>query len=141
MKKSMGVLIVALALVIGIVPLFTDCLSQGRTLTTTEGKVVPMKCHWTAIAEIGVAIPLALVGIFNVIGKRKETLRFVNLIGTALGALVILFPTVLIGVCANPMMICNMIMKPTLILSGTIVMAACLSTLVSSRNFVELAPA
>jgi hypothetical protein len=141
MNKTMGILMIALALVIAIVPIFTDCLANGRSLTTADGRSVPMKCHWTALAEIGLAIPLALVGILNFTSKRKETLRSLNLIGLALGALVILFPTVLIGVCANPMMECNMIEKPTLILSGIVVMGASLVTLGTSRNFIEPAAA
>ena len=141
MNKSMGILMIALALVIAIVPIFTDCLANGNTLTTADGRSVPMKCHWTAIAAIGLAVPLGLIGVFNFTSKRKETLRSLNLIGLALGALVILFPTVLIGVCANPMMACNMIEKPTLILSGIVVIGASLTTLGTSRNFIEPAAA
>jgi hypothetical protein len=137
MNKTMGILMIVLALVIAIVPIFTDCLANGRALTTADGRSVPMKCHWTAIAEIGLAVPLLLVGIFNFTSKRKETFRTLNLIGLALGALVIAFPTVLIGVCANKMMPCNMIELPTLILSGTLVMGASLIALYSTRNFIE----
>lgn len=137
MNKTMGVLLIVLALVIAIVPLFTDCLANGKTLTTADGRSVPMKCHWTAIAEIGMAVPLALIGVFNITSKRKETFSTLNLISTILGAFVILFPTVLIGVCANPMMSCNMIMKPTLILSGILVIGASLVTLVTSRKLAE----
>ncbi len=141
MNKSMGILIIALALVIAIVPIFTDCLANGRSLTTADGRSVPMKCHWTAIAEIGLAIPLALVGILNFTSKRKESLRSLNLISLTLGALVILFSTVLIGVCPNPMMECNMVEKPVLIMSGILVMGASLITLGTSRNFIEPAAA
>lgn len=141
MNKTMGILMIVLALVIAIVPIFTDCLANGKTLTTADGRSVPMKCHWTAIAAIGLAVPLALIGVFSFTSKRKETLRSLNLISLALGALVILFPTVLIGVCANPDMACNMIEKPTLILSGIVVMAASLVTLGTSRNFIEPAAA
>ena len=137
----MGILMIVLALVIAIVPIFTDCLANGRSLTTADGMSVPMKCHWTAIAEIGLAVPLALLGVFNFTSKRKETFRTLNLVSLTLGALVILFPTVLIGVCANPMMECNMIEKPTLILSGILVIGASLITLVTSRNFIETAAA
>ena len=137
MKKIMGVLIVVLALVIGIVPLFTDCLSQGRSLTTTDGKVVPMKCHWTAIAEIAAAIPLGLVGIFNIFSKRKESSTMLSVLGIALGTLVILLPTTLIGVCANPTMLCNMVMKPTLISAGGLSIAASLVVLGGSFKLVD----
>src|SRR5574342_651966 len=99
MKKSMGILIIVLALVIGIVPLFTDCLANGRSLTTADGRSVPMKCHWTAIAEIGMAVPLALVRICTAFGKRKETFRMQSVFGGSLGLLTILFPAALIGTC------------------------------------------
>jgi hypothetical protein len=137
MNKTMGILLIVLALVIGIVPLFTDCLAHGRTLTTDTGMSIPMKCHWTALAEIGVAVPLALIGLFNITSKRKETLRTINEIGLALGVMVILYPTVLIGVCANPDMPCRMIELPTLILSGILVIVVGLVGLVRSRSFIE----
>jgi hypothetical protein len=138
MKKIMGITIIALALVIGIVPLFTDCLSQGKALTTTTGAVVPMKCHWTSIAEIGMAIPLGMIGISNLFNKRKETFTNTSIFGSVLGALVILFPTVLIGVCSNPMMLCNMVERPALILAGGLVIGANLVTFVNSRKMMEL---
>jgi hypothetical protein len=137
MNKTMGILMIVLALIIAIVPLFTDCLASGRTLTTADGRSVPMKCHWTAIAEIGLAVPLALIGIFNLTSKRKETFQALNLTGSALGLLVILFPTVLIGVCANASMPCNMVEKPTLILSGILIIGASLMTLATSRKLIE----
>jgi hypothetical protein len=137
MNKSMGILMIVLALVIAIVPILTDCLANGRSLTTTDGKSVPMKCHWTAIAEIGLAVPLALVGLFNLTSKRKETIRVLGGIGGFLGLLIVLFPTVMIGVCANPMMPCNMIELPTLLFSGTLVMAASMVTLFNSRRMLE----
>jgi len=134
MKKITGALIVVLALVIGIVPLFSDCLSQGRSLTTTTGMTVPMKCHWTALAEIGVAIPLALMGIITIFSKSKETTGMMGIFGVTLGALVLAFPTVLIGVCAKPDMFCNMVEKPVLILSGILAMVVSGVVLVTSRR-------
>jgi hypothetical protein len=137
----MGILMIVLALIIAIVPIFTDCLAHGRSLATADGRSVPMKCHWTAIAEIGLAVPLALIGVFNLTSKRRETFQALNLTGSALGVLVILFPTVLIGVCASAMMPCNMVEKPALILSGILVIGASLMTMASTRNFIEPAAA
>jgi hypothetical protein len=137
MKKAMGFSLIALALIIGIVPLFTDCLSQGRMLTTDTGKTVPMKCHWTAIAEIAPAVALGMVGLFNIFGKKKDTFTASNILGIALGAFVIAFPTYLIGVCPNNAMICNMIMKPTLIAGGTLTIAACAAALISAFQMKE----
>ena len=141
MNKTIGILLIILALVIGVAPLLTDCTAHGRSLTTDTGKSIPMKCHWTALAEIGVAVPLALIGLFNITSKRKETLQTLSVIGLALGVMTILFPTVLIGVCVNPDMPCRMIELPTLILSGILVIVASLIGLGSSRRFIEPAAA
>jgi hypothetical protein len=123
MKKLLGVLLIVIALTIAIVPHFTDCLSQGRALTLQNGSTVPMKCHWTGIAEIGAAVPLALAGLFTLFSRRKNGSAFVGLTGITGGVIAILFPTALIGVCANPDMMCNMVMKPTLIASGILAIA------------------
>jgi hypothetical protein len=134
MNKAMGVVIVLLALVIAIVPAFTDCQSQGRSLTTKDGKIVPMKCHWTGIAAIGAAVPLGLTGFFSLRKQRKDTSRILAVIGAASGAFAILFPAMLIGVCANPDMICNMIMRPTLIAAGLLAITASAVLFVNGRD-------
>ena len=66
--------------------------------------------------------------------QRKETTRFLAVIGGAAGALGILFPTALIGVCANPMMICQMIMLPTLVAAGTLAMVTSAISFMTARE-------
>ena len=121
--KTVGGLLVVLALLIGVVPQFTDCLADGRMLTLEGGRQIPMKCHWTAMAEIGVAIPLLATGVLIAISKRRDTRRTLGILGAVLGAVTILLPTSLIGVCANPDMICLSFMKPALMLMGSVVIA------------------
>ena len=135
--KIAAVAIVILALVIGIVPQFTDCQSQGRALTLQNGKTVPMKCHWTAIAEIGMAVPLLGLGAVTAVSKRKESRRIIAGLGALLGLFVILLPTTLIGVCASADMLCNSVMKPTLILSGILVIAISIASLIISERQLE----
>ena len=118
--KAVGAIFVILALVIGIVPQFTDCQSQGRSLTLDNGKTVPMKCHWSAEAAIATAVPLGTMGILMALSKRKETRRMIGISAGVLGAATILIPTALIGVCASSDMLCNMILRPTLVLSGSL---------------------
>lgn len=120
MKITAGIMIV-LALLIGIVPQFTDCESQGRQLTLENGRQIPMKCHWTARGEIAVATPLFLTGSLLAFTKRRDSLRNLSALGGVLGFFSILLPTELIGVCGNPDMICNSTMKPTLIFLGSVV--------------------
>ena len=135
--KIAAALIVVLALVIGLVPQFTDCQSQGKALTLQNGKTVPMKCHWTAIAEIGMAVPLLGLGAVTAVSKRKESRRILAGFGALLGVFVILLPTALIGVCASADMLCNSVMKPTLILSGILVIAISAVTMILSERQME----
>jgi hypothetical protein len=129
MKVAAG-LILVLALVAGIVPQLTDCQSQGRAIALANGKTVPMKCHWTAQAEIALAVPLAGLAALLAFNRRKETQRNLGIMGTLLGAFVALVPMALIGVCASPDMLCNSVMQPTLILAGTLIAATSLFVVV-----------
>ena len=121
--------LVLLALLIGIVPQFTDCASQGRQLTLENGRQIPMMCHWTARAELVAAG--ALIGLAGLMAtsRRRDTIRALSVIGLILGLMVILLPTQLIGVCANEYMLCKMLMQPTLIFAGTLVAASSMVTL------------
>ena len=107
-----------LAVALIAVPRFTDCESQGKAIETVQGGTVPMNCHWTGIAEIGVAIPMYIVGAVMTTSRRCKTLAFLSLLGIVLGGLAIAFPIKLIGVCRDPTMICSTLMKPALISLG-----------------------
>jgi hypothetical protein len=120
MKTAIGILFVVLALVIGIVPIFTDCQSQGRAIELANGKTIPMKCHWTGRAEVAVAVPLAGVGILFLLGRRKETRRALAVVAALLGLMAILLPAWLIGVCSAAEMVCKMTMEPILMLAGVL---------------------
>lgn len=119
--KIAGALSILLALALAIVPQFSDCASQGRALTLADGRQIPMKCHWTARAEIAVAAPLAMTGALLLVSRRRESVRLLSGIGAVAGVAAILLPTALIGVCGNPDMICNSFMRPFLILTGSLV--------------------
>ena len=138
--KVLAAIIIVSALVVGILPQFTDCQSQGKALALQNGKTVPMKCHWTAISEIAMAVPLVGLGAVMGVSKRKESRRIIAGLGTLLGVFVILLPTQLIGVCANADMLCNSVMKPALILTGVVIVAASLiSVVVSERQPEQIA--
>ncbi len=132
--KVAGIVIIVLALAVGIVPQFTDCQSQGKALALANGNTVPMKCHWTAMAALGMAIPLLALGGIMAFSRRRETQRALSMLGVAMGAIVALLPTALLGVCANGMMLCNNTMQPTLIFSGTLIGAISLATLALARK-------
>ena len=133
MKVAAG-LIVVLAILIGVVPQFTDCESQGRHLVLESGREIPMKCHWTAKSEIALALPLGIVGAVMAFSRRKESWRNLGIASGVLGVAVLLVPTNLIGVCMNPDMICVSAMKPALLLMGGIVTALSLGIVVVSAR-------
>ena len=100
--RVVAVLVVAVALVIGVVPQFTHC-KTGSTMSanapaatppagTTTGagpvataKATPMRCYWTARAELGLALPLAAAGVLFFFSRRKETRRALAVLVCALG--------------------------------------------------------
>jgi len=136
MTKVLGVAMIVLALVLAIAPIFTDCQSQGKSLTTAEGKTVAMKCHWTGVAEIAAAVPLGLAGIFALIGRRRETKRFAAIVGAVSGVLAILFATTLIGTCMSASMYCNVVMKPILLAAGILAIVVSVALFFAARETV-----
>jgi hypothetical protein len=118
MFRVMGIVLMLLAIALVAVPRFTDCESQGKAIEIASGETVPMKCHWTGIAEIGVAVPLYIVGAVLITSRRRSNLTLLSVLGIVLGGLAIAFPAKLIGVCQTPTMICSTVMKPALILMG-----------------------
>jgi hypothetical protein len=122
------------ALALAIAPVFTDCESTGKMLTTADGRNVSMKCHWTGVAEIAAAVPLGIAGVYTLFGRRKETLRFAAIVGAASGLMAILLPTVLIGTCMNAAMTCNVLMRPILLASGILAIAASVALFFVARE-------
>lgn len=130
--KVLAVFIMILAILISVVPQFTDCESQGRALTLEDGRQIPMKCHWTARAELVVGVPLFAVGLMTFLSRRKESKLILGILGSILGVLVVLLPTGLIGVCMNADMLCNSVMKPFLILMGSLTIVISLVMIIAS---------
>ena len=133
MLKLFGITILVMALIIAIVPQFTTCESQGKAITLANGTTVPMKCKWTAQAELGTSVPLFAVGALMTTSRRKESRLSLSLLGIILGVIVMLIPTYLIGVCQT-LMVCHTIMKPVLLTAGGVVTGASLAGLWISRR-------
>lgn len=129
MKILLGVALIILAIAIAVVPHFNTCEYHGRHITTATGGIVPMKCNWSAQAEIVVGATLLTVGILMLVSRRKETGSYLSIVGIVLGAATILIPTKIIGVCSSQMP-CNTFMRPFLEAMGAVVMALCVTGLV-----------
>jgi uncharacterized membrane protein YeiB len=145
--KVLAVLIIIVALVIIIVPQFTNCeygkdnaaasmknsTSTGTTAVVYAGMASPMaaaampyrmmKCYWSAHAEIVAGVPLLAIGVLLLFARRKETTRALGILTAILGVVTILIPTSIVGTCLNDQMVCNTEMKPTLLIAGGIAVA------------------
>jgi hypothetical protein len=132
--KVIAVLFIVLALVIGIVPQFTDCASQGKVIELPNGKTIAMQCHWSARAELALALPLLVTGVLMLANRRKQTLRSLSIVTLTLGIVAMLVPTYLIGTCTNPDMICAMLMRPTVLLAGALTVIVSIVALVYLRG-------
>jgi hypothetical protein len=118
--KIIAIVLLVAGLVLIFVPSYYTCAAHGKAIQLPGGKSIPMKCLWTARAEIGLGVLLLAVGAFLFISRKLESRRFLSILALILGIFIILFPTALIGVCINPDMSCVVVMKPTLLLIGIV---------------------
>jgi hypothetical protein len=137
MFKVLGIILIVLAIASAVVPMFTDCESQGLQITLANGKTIPMKCHWSGIAEFGVAIPLAAIGAMMITGRRKETLMYLGILGLIVGGVMVVIPNWMIGVCATPTHTCVTIMRPLLTVFGSLAAAVGIVVLLLSQRIKE----
>ena len=134
MHRILGTAMIILALVLAIAPVFSDCESGGKMLTTADGRSVSMKCHWTGIAEIAAAVPLGIAGIYATRARRKETTRFAAIVGAGSAVIALLLPTVLIGTCMSPTMLCNLLMRPILLAAGILAVVVSIALFFVARE-------
>jgi uncharacterized membrane protein YkvI len=132
-----GIIIAVLAIIIAVVPMFTDCQSGGNFLTLANGNTTSMKCHWTGLAELAVALPLLATGVMMGVSKRRENLRFLGIAGLVSSVMVLALPTTLIGVCQSPIMTCVTLMKPSLIGLGSIALLLSLTIVFLPHRLVK----
>ncbi|MBI5033712.1 MAG: DUF4418 family protein [Chloroflexi bacterium] len=137
MKVSGSILMVA-ALGIAVLALIFNCQTDGKALVLANGRQVPMKCYYTAMAEVATAGSLLVVGALLALSKQKESRRNLGIMGIVLGIAAMLFPTVLIGVCADHAASCNLIMRPAMLFIGAIVLVTSSMPLFGSRLGAEV---
>lgn len=137
--KIIGILIMALAVLIAVVPMFYNCQHDGKALTLANGMKVPMKCFWTAMAAIATAVPLFGIGLLQMFSRQKETRTALGALGGILGIMAIALPTALIGVCMHPDASCNLVMKPALIFMGVLTLGLGVVSMAMPQKLTERA--
>ncbi len=118
--KIIALLLIVSGIATIFIPSFYSCAAHGKSIQLPGGKNIQMKCFWTARAEIAMGILLLVTGVFLFMSRNFESRRFLSVLAIMLAVLIILFPTTLIGVCANPDMLCALLMKPILLLIGAV---------------------
>ena len=123
MVNGLGALLVLLGIVIILAPwvIVPVCEQYGNYVTTTTGTKLPMPCGWTARAEGGVGALIVVGGGLLIYRSTPETRQAVGVFSVAMGILVILFPTVITGMCKMADHPCRMLTLPVLEILGIIV--------------------
>lgn len=92
---------------------------------STPGKI--MKCFWTARAEIGIGSLVIAIGALVLFSRSLFVRMGLSMALACTAVLAAAIPTILIGVCGNEMMRCNMGAKPALILLAIVLAIAAIS--------------
>jgi hypothetical protein len=123
MVNGIGALLVLLGIVVILTPwiIFPVCEHYGSYMMTQSGMQVPMTCGWTARAESGIGALIAIGGGLLIFRSTPETRQAVGIYTIAMGILVILFPTFIIGMCKMAEHPCRALTLPALEILGIIV--------------------
>lgn len=92
---------------------------------STPGKI--MKCFWTARAEIGIGSLVIAIGALVLFSRSLFIRMGLSMALACTAVLAAAIPTILIGVCGNEMMRCNMGAKPALILLAIVLVIVAIS--------------
>lgn len=121
-SKIAGLVTTALGFLIIIIPNWVLPVCEGL-LELANGQQVPMRCFWTARAEMILGGLILIGGVLLTIRSSGETRRRLNQLVTAVGLAVILTPLYVIPTCTQPDMVCNVGTKPALLLLGAVTLA------------------
>ncbi len=137
MVKQKQILLSSLLIILGIlvifgpIYLFPVCQYKGMMIEVKKGGFAPMKCTYTARAEIILGILTIVIALMLMIARESESRRLLNILFLILGVLVILVPTWIIGICMSPTMPCRYGTLPFLELMGGLIIGVTLFNLVS----------
>jgi hypothetical protein len=117
MKKrlvfALPLVVTGLLVAIGPFTLFPVCEVAGDMI---------MKCFWTARAELGIGISIAILGGLSLAFKSPLVRLGLALASLLNAALALLIPTVLIGVCEHRHADCRVLALPALLILSVILL-------------------
>ena len=118
--KGLGGLLVLLGIVVALCGwfIFPVCEMHGLFTETKAGVKLPMPCGYTARAETGIGALIVVAGGLLLGRRTPETRQAVGVFSLACGVLVVLFPTVIIGMCRLADHPCRQLTLPALEILG-----------------------
>lgn len=118
-SKITGIVIAVLGLITALIPtvIFKVCEAM-------DGKF--MKCHWTSQTEVAIGVAILVLGVLIILAKEKAAAAAFAVASAISGVLVILIPTLVIGMCGSTEMRCNAGTKPALIIAGALIVVSSL---------------
>jgi drug/metabolite transporter (DMT)-like permease len=120
MVNGIGALLVLFGIVIALTSwvIFPVCEMHGLYAETKTGVKLPMPCGYTARAETGIGALIVVGGGLLIARSTPETRQAVGIFTIATGILVVLFPTILIGMCRLADHPCRQLTLPALEILG-----------------------
>lgn len=131
-RSGFGIFLILAGVLIAVVPQFIVPVCENAVHTASGGSV-PMKCFWTARAELGTGALIAFCGLLLCICRNAGARFGIAAVAAAASLLALAFPSMLIGMCGAETMPCRIGTLPGLILLGS---AAFLVSLAACRSFL-----
>lgn len=125
--------ILALGALVALTPFHLFPVCPGR-VPTVMGGVVPMKCHWMGRAVLGDAALTLTAGLVLFFCRQPAARLAVAVLLAVTGLLIVLTPSMLIGVCAVETMPCRMGTAPALYLLGGLLTLTALCIIMAARR-------
>mgnify|MGYP001034669855 CR=1 FL=1 len=124
LPNSLGIILIILGILAAVAPhtFLPVCQYMGMLVKTAAGTQIPMKCFWTANAEVALGVMVVVVAGVLIASTQRETKRALGIVGAILGILIILMPTALIGTCMDPKHPCNVYTLPGELIFGALIL-------------------
>ena len=121
--NAIGALLILFGIVITLTSwfFFPVCEMYGMYAETKAGVKLPMPCGYTARAETGIGALIVVAGGLLIARNTPDTRLAAGVFSLACGVLVVLFPTVIIGMCRLADHPCRELTLPALEILGVIV--------------------
>lgn len=127
-EKIPGLLFIALGLLLAALPFWILPVCDHGVATAAGGEM-PMRCRWTARAELGLGLLVAFGGLSHCLIADRAVRLGIALMQAAAAALALLLPFALIPVCAGAKMPCHIGTRPGLAVVGALILLLALGCL------------